>query len=113
MAPALFPNSNLRHSAAGRSSLPAILGVLPEMIAPLPRITNRFVNVSTVISDIPIGQSYQSKSGAEAIGPAPDANGCDQKIANRRVVNPFDSGIRRGDARLFAASLSGSDSVRR
>jgi hypothetical protein len=46
------------------------------------------------------------KLWAEAIEPAPDANGCDRKIANRGGVNTFDAGVPRGDARRCERSFA-------
>ena len=40
-----------------------------------------------------------SKPWAEAIEPSLYADRCDRKIANRGVVNTFDAGVPRGDAR--------------
>jgi hypothetical protein len=39
-----------------------------------------------------------SKPWAEAIEPAMDADGCDRKIADRRIVNTFDASSPRSDA---------------
>jgi hypothetical protein len=54
-----------------------------------------------------------SKRRAEAIEPAPDADGCDRKIAGRSVVNPFDMSVPRGDPsrreRPFAPQPSGNE----
>ncbi len=51
-----------------------------------------------------------SKPRAEAIEPTLDADGGDRKIANRGIVNPFDAGVPRGDARrrqcFFRAAVS-------
>jgi hypothetical protein len=54
-----------------------------------------------------------SKPGAEAIEPLLYADGGDRKIANRGVVNTFDLGVPRGDARRcersFAPQTSGDE----
>ena len=40
-----------------------------------------------------------SKPGTEAIEPTLDADRSDRKVANRGVVNPFEPGVPRGNAR--------------
>ena len=40
-----------------------------------------------------------SKPGTEAIEPTLDADRSDRKVANRGIVNPFEPGVPRGNAR--------------
>src|SRR6266540_1920836 len=46
------------------------------------------------------------KPRVEEIEPAPDADGRDRKIADRGVVNTFDAGVPRGDARRCERSFA-------
>src|SRR5262249_35493016 len=57
----------------------------------------------------------QLKPRAEAIEPALDTDGCDRKIADHCIINAFDAGIPRGDARRrqrsFAPQTSGNERI--